>query len=356
MKILCLSKRYPQGRDLLNRPYGRFFYLPYHLAQLDHQITLLLFSYGREPSEFRRSHDINWYSESLHPEHAGIGGLKYIAKAKSLIEADPPDWIIGFSDSWYGILAQHLGIRYGIKTLIDAYDNYESYIPWVKPLHWMWRRACRHATALTATGPDLLDLIAAKNRSPNKAIVPMAADPIFTQMDRETCREKLGLPKNRLLIGHVGSLSKSRDIDTIFRSIEIIRQQYPQATLVLSGRQDKNLPLPEYAIHLGYQPDERIPTILNAVDVLLSANNPSSFGNYSYPVKICEAMQCEIPIIATTVAGTKWMLRDHPECLVEPRNPKAMAIKILEAVKLSRKKYCNIPDWKASATAFSQLL
>jgi glycosyltransferase involved in cell wall biosynthesis len=299
---------------------------------------------------------MNWYSESLHPNRAGIGVLQYIATAKSLIETDPPDWIVGFSDTWYGILAQHLGRRYGIKTLIDAYDNYESYIPWAKPIHWAWRHACRHATALTAAGPNLLDLIAENRPSSQVAIVPMSADPVFQVMDRETCREEVGLPKNRLLIGYPGSFFKNRDIGTMLSALEIVHRQYPQAILVLTGRQDNSLPLPDYVINLGYQPDDRMPSVINAIDVLLSANSSSAFGDYSYPVKICEAMQCEIPIVATSAAGTKWMLRDHPECMVEPQKPEAMARKILEAAGWGRKKYKSAPNWEASAYAFNQLL
>ena len=50
MKILFLSKRRPQGKDLLTRPYGRFFYLPYWLAQRGHEVYILLLSYKKEPA------------------------------------------------------------------------------------------------------------------------------------------------------------------------------------------------------------------------------------------------------------------------------------------------------------------
>ena len=39
MKILMLSKRRPQGRDLFTRPYGRFFHLPRLLAEAGHTVS-----------------------------------------------------------------------------------------------------------------------------------------------------------------------------------------------------------------------------------------------------------------------------------------------------------------------------
>lgn len=41
-------------------------------------------------------------------------------------------------------------------SCIDAYDNYESYIPWLKLLHVLKRRALSRADLITAAGPNLL--------------------------------------------------------------------------------------------------------------------------------------------------------------------------------------------------------
>lgn len=57
MKLLCLCKRHPQGRDLFNRPYGRFFHLPRLLAERGHEVHLLLLSYRNDPSAKRRDGD-----------------------------------------------------------------------------------------------------------------------------------------------------------------------------------------------------------------------------------------------------------------------------------------------------------
>ena len=194
MRLLFLCKRRPQGRDLLTRPYGRFFYLPYHLAQQGHDVTLLLLGYHNEPPLHCHSHAMDWYLESLRPLIYSGGPLAYLRRAQMLVQTIKPDWIIGFSDTWYGILAAHLGKKYGIKTLIDAYDNYESYIPWAKPLHWAWHSALKKATTLTAAGPQLAELMSQGRDGIPATVVPMAADPIFQPMIGNNLRKQFGLP------------------------------------------------------------------------------------------------------------------------------------------------------------------
>lgn len=361
MKILALTKRRPQGRDLLTRPYGRFFYLPYHLAKQGHEVTLLLLSYQADPPEHRYQHGIDWYSESLLPIISNHHSpWNYIKRAKTLIDKERLDWIIGFSDTWYGILAQRLAAYYGCKSLIDAYDNYESYIPWAKPLHWAWRRALRRATALTVAGPNLGELMA-QGRSDNATVVPMAADPMFHPMDRAASREQLGLPLNTPLVGYCGSLYRSRGVETLFQVIEILFRQVPGVKLVLSGRRQKGVEVPSAirasVIECGYLPDDQMPVLLNAMNVLLTINRPSAFGEYSYPVKIYESMRCGVPVVATAVAGTSWILRNHPECLVSPYDAAGLAKRVEYFLGAGGpKNYGVVTGWRESAATLMQLM
>ena len=47
MNILFLSKRRPQNKDLILRPYGRFYYLPKILAERGHNVHVLLLDYKK---------------------------------------------------------------------------------------------------------------------------------------------------------------------------------------------------------------------------------------------------------------------------------------------------------------------
>jgi len=346
MKILFLCKRRPQGKDLLTRPYGRFFYLPYWLSKRGHEVYILLLSYKKEPAVQLEKDGIYWLSESIYP----WGPLKYIAKANGLVRTLEPDWIVGFSDTYYGILAEKLGSKYGIKSVIDAYDNYESYIPWFKPLHSVWRKAIAKATRVTAAGPDLGDYLNTFRPHKTVATVPMAADPAFVSLNKKECRQKLGLPVDKKLVGYAGSVHKSRGIELLFKIFEKLHCENPEILFVLSGRKDKKIDLPQPIKWLGYLSDEQMPLLLNSLDVLLVINKPSSFGNFSYPVKLYEAMACQIPVVVSDVLGSKWILKDHPQFLAH--NALDFAEKIKSVLALDRFDYGYQETWEDCCNLF----
>lgn len=360
MRLLFLCKRRPQGRDLLTRPYGRFFYLPYYLAQQGHDVTILLFGFDKAPPIHCRAHGIEWYVESLYPLTQSCGPLAYVRRAHMIARTYKPDWIIGLSDTWYGILTAHLGKKYDIKTLVDAYDNYESYIPWAKPLHWVWRSALKTATALTAAGPQLAALMSQGREGSPAKVIPMAADPVFQPINDFNLRKQFKLSEDTPLLGYCGSLYKNRGVEVLFEAMKCLLDDVPDVRLVISGRHEQGLEIPENiqkaVIQLGYLPDEQMPLLLNAVDVLLVLNLNSAFGNYSYPVKLYEAMRCRKPVVASDTASTSWILRDHPECLAQNGNPKGLARRLRDALPWKTKDYISNSDWTYSALMLLELL
>jgi len=282
MKLLFLCKRRPQGKDLIERPYGRFYYLPKILAEKGHDVEILLFSYKNDPKIAIARDGINWTSLSLLKH----GLFAYLRETEKIIKQIKPNWVVGFSDTYYGILAQRFGTKYNISSLIDAYDNYESYMPWCRPLHYLWRRK-----------PTM--------------VLPMAADPIgFKPLDKIKCRQELGLPSDKKLVGYCGSIHPSRGINVLFDAYKILLRENKDVELVLTGRKGSGVSIPDGARWLGYLPDEQIPVLLNSMDVLTVINKTSTFGNFSYPVKLYEAMCCQVPVVATATPATIWILAE----------------------------------------------
>ena len=352
MKTLFLSKRRPQGRDLLTRPYGRFFHIPRILSERGHDVCLLLLSYKKEARSHERRSGMTWITESVVP----TGPLAYLRCAKKTIEKFKPDWVVGFSDTYYGILAAMLGKRYGIGSVIDAYDNYESYIPWLRPLHRLWRKALAKATLVTAAGPYLARFLASFKADKNAHIIPMASDPIFRPLDKAACRKKLGLSLDGKLLGYCGSLYYSRDVETMFRAHERLSREVPGLEMVATGRWENSVRAPEKMRHLGYLPDELVPAFLNSVDVLLVANRLSDFGKFSYPVKLYEAMRCKIPVVATDTPGANWILGSREEFLARPGDPDDLASKTKKLLSLGRFDYGKQNTWEDSAMLFEEVL
>lgn len=348
MKIVILCKRHPQQRDLLDRPYGRFFYIPYFLSQCGLDVTIILVDYKNNQYIQRKQHGMSWYVVPIS-KYWPFATLKKIEDITTNIK---PTWIAGLSDTWYGILANNLGSRHGYKVLIDAYDNYESYIPWFKPLHFAWRNACRNADLLTAAGPQLLEIMNIdRNKNKNSCIVPMAADPIFIPRPMNECRDILNLPAGPL-IGYLGSLHPNRDPNQFFDIVEESCDLNSGIKFVVSGYIHPSVSIPKnlrpHIINLGYIADELMPIACNGSDILLALGKPSSFGNYAYPVKIYEGLQCNKPVFTTRTNSTEWILKDNPDLLIDWNKPVETAEKLCQWTHL-KVNYNLATSWQEGA-------
>lgn len=352
MRILFLAKRRPMGRDLIERPYGRFFHLPRLMAAAGHDVTVLLLSYRYEPSLDLWRDGVRWISSSLWP----VGPARFWWRARGLARRMRPDWVVGLSDTYFGILAVDLARSCCSRAAIDAYDNYEAYLPNFTWLHRLWRRALRRADVLTAAGPQLAQLMAA-DRPDAAHVVPMAADPVgFAPLDRDACRRSLGLDTKKRYVGYCGSVHRNRGIETLFEAIEVVNEHRSDVCLLLSGRLQRGINLPDDAMWLGAVPDADVPKLLNSLDLLAVINRKSSFGNYSYPVKLCEAMACGIPLVASATGPVEWMLSNQSELLVAPGDAAALASKILVHLDDGRVDYGRRYSWEESVDAFISAL
>lgn len=354
MRLLFLCKRHPQQRDLLERPYGRFHYLPVELAARGNPVRVQLCSHRNLPSVSTERGGVVWSSHDIR--RLGAPGLMAVLNAE--VAAFKPDWVIACSDAWYGVVARRLAARqHGARLAIDAYDNYEAYMPWNLPLHWAWRQAVRAADLVTAAGPQLAALLQAHRRSGMPAqTLPMAADPEFAPMDKAQCRHLLQLPANTPLLGYVGSWARNRGTDLLLQAFRRLRAMCAQVHLVLSGRP------PAYAIaepgvlSLGYIADEQLPALINALDVASIITADTRFGRYSYPAKLCEAMACKVPVVATATEPVRWMLHDDVAHLVPLGDPIAFAQRALELLDRPANGYGASQGWPEIAALFERLL
>lgn len=351
MKLLFLGKRLPQGRDLIGRPYGRFHHLPRILAERGHQVHLALLSYGGLPSEERRFGALSCSADDLWP-----GGWRpFFSRLRRVIEQLRPDWVIGVSDTWFGILAERAARACGARYAIDAYDDFESYMPWAKPLHWAWRGALRRTHLLTVPGPQLGQLLHQRG-APRAHVLPMCADPEFKPLDRNECRAALGLPADRLLVGHIGAFDRRRGRGIMLQALESVRRQRPEVSLVLSGRQSRQFRSAPGVLGLGYIADELMPALVGSLDVACIALADNAFGRSSYPVKLCEALAAGVPAVASATAPTQWMLRGDSRLLAPVGDAEAMAGRVLGALGLGRIDYGPRPSWGEVAIALEALL
>lgn len=353
MRLLFVGKRRPQQRDLIERPYGRFHYLPVELANLGHEVTVLLCNHRRLPSIRLRMSNVNWICEDVLPLGPTVL-VKRLARHASMFR---PDWVIGVSDTYYGWVAQRLARSTDARYVVDAYDNYEAYMPWNLPLHMLWRRSVRAADLVTAAGPQLAQLLQSYRRGGRAVeIIPMAADPEFKPLDKQECRRTLHLSPDARLIGYVGSWAKNRGTDVLLKAFRRARAAQPKVQLLLSGRPPQWVLQEPGVVTTGYVPDAQLPVLINALDVACTITADTSFGRYSYPAKLCEAMACGVPVVATATEPVRWMLDNRDQHLVPLNNPNALADRILSQLAEPSAEYGPQETWSDHARRLNQLL
>lgn len=354
MKILIVAKRRPQQRDLLDRPYGRFHHLPVELARLGHQVRVLLCSHQGLPSESRALEGVEWVACDLRT----LGATRLVRSLEGEARGFAPDWIIGCSDAWYGWLAHRLAREAGALLAVDAYDDYEAYMPWNLPLHWAWRRALRHADLVTAAGPQLASVLDRQRRGKTPSvIVPMAADPMFVPHGRAGARAVLGLPGDAPLLGYTGGWATNRGTDVLLSAFRMVRAQNAQARLVLTGKPPAHALAEPGVIALGYLDDAQLPFVLSALDVACVITADTTFGRSSYPAKLCEAVACEVPVVATATEPVRWMLDNDERFMCRVGDATDIARRMLERLAGPRRvQYGNLATWQASAQALHAAL
>jgi glycosyltransferase involved in cell wall biosynthesis len=322
------------------------------MAQTGVEVYLVLGSYESEPETITEQDGMTIYSLKMAPNLP-----RFYRRARLISRDVNPDVIIGLSDTWFGIMAAALAKASNAKLVIDAYDNYEAYLPHAKPLHWFWRRALGKADGLTAAGPQLLDLLRYSNSEARHQVVPMAADPGFQPKKLNESRLALDLPLNRKLIGYLGTADGTRGFDLFLDALDILGKRRDDFDLVLSGRTKVETIFPGNRFHqLGYVADELMPDLINSCDLLVCVNRDSAFGNYSYPVKIYEALACGRPVLASDTAPARWILADDNRALANVGDATDMASKMDSLLDNPEFSSSQCSGWEYSANQFAALL
>lgn len=353
MRILFVGKREPQQRDLMARPYGRFFHLPRLLALAGDDVQVFLVSHKRAPETSVERDGVRW--ATFDP---GRGLARMLRELEAQAHTFRPDWVVGVSDAWYGWIARHLAQHTGARLAIDAYDNYEAYMRWNLPLHAAWRRAVRAADVVTAAGPQLATLLQRSRRDGQRPvdIVPMAADPAFVPHGRHAAREALDLPADAPLVGYMGGWASNRGTGLLLDAFRRVRGDRSDARLVLTGRPPAHALTIEGVHALGYVDDAQLPLVLCSLDVACVVTTPSAFGRHSYPAKLCEAMACGVPVVATATEPVRWMLGDDPASLAPPGDATAIAERVLQQLRSATPPPAYTWSWGESARRFRAAL
>jgi glycosyltransferase involved in cell wall biosynthesis len=167
----------------------------------------------------------------------------------------------------------------------------------------------------------------------------------FRPLDKRSCRQQLGLPRDEFIVLLTGDFSDRRKGGDVL--LEALRQlRLPDLTLLSTAVNDPNPALAAgLKIHkLGYVADpDRLATVFSAADVVAGPSTEETFGQI-----FIEAAACGVPSVGFATSGVQEALRDNVTGrLITSSGSTALAEAILEM-------YRN-PEWRADLSRWSRI-
>lgn len=139
----------------------------------------------------------------------------------------------------------------------------------------------------------------------------------------------------RLLVAR--NLEPIYDNATALRTLVLVRERHPDATLVIAGSGPLRAELEQLAAELGIAQavtftgrvdNAAMAALYRNADVML---NPSLVDNM--PNSVLESLACGVPVVSTNVGGVPYLVEDgRTALLVPPKTPRAMADAVLRLV------------------------
>jgi glycosyltransferase involved in cell wall biosynthesis len=159
----------------------------------------------------------------------------------------------------------------------------------------------------------------------------------------DECRDELGLPRNRLIVGYVGrfqTVGMEKGIPTLVQAIGRLRVEHgiDPVLVCVGGPMD---PVPRYLaiaaaaripsedLHLvDHVASSDVPKWIRATDVgvIPFPSSPSRFARFASPLKAFEFQAAGVPILASDLPSMREALTHGENAwLVEPDDPDALA-------------------------------
>jgi len=358
MRVIVLTKRQYTNRDVIDDRYGRLWEIPRELVRNGHDVTCVCLSYRKKNSgeeTFLESDGskIRWISVDLGTFFI-VGLLKYLFTVLATLRREKPDVVWSCSDSIYVILGYYLSRVYKCRSVVDLYDNFESFASYKFPiLGYLFRRAVCNSDGVSCVSERLKTHITQNyGRMKPTTVVTNAVDKqIFCPRDKIACREQLGLPQDVVLIGSAGDMSSHRGADIIFTALIECPREFVSSQIAIAGFRSSTTTIPKAEnIHdFGILAFEDVPVLLNSLDLAVIYNRQSVFGEYCFPQKFYEVLSCGIPIIGADVGELGVLLKDQPHLLYEDENVASFVRAMNNQLAHLEMPDVAIPTWRDQA-------
>jgi len=199
----------------------------------------------------------------------------------------------------------------------------------------------RRANKIIVVTPKMKDILQQDYRISKQKIVVIENGvniDLFKPINYDT-RVSLRLDPSYLYVGFVGSFNEWHGLDDLVKCALLVCPQIPKARFVLVGdgrlkasiidMVDK-LGLKNQFIFTGEVPYKLVPLYVNAFDICVS---PKKKGIVGAPLKLCEYMSCNKPVIATKSDDFQFIEDINAGILINPEDSEQFAEAIVKLLQ-----------------------
>lgn len=141
--------------------------------------------------------------------------------------------------------------------------------------------------------------------------VPNAADlSIFGRMDKKICRNKLGIPQDKFVVGFVGGFIERKGDDRLMEAVNRIDEAY----VAFAGTGDR-AHSGDKVVFCDKLEHNDVPVLLNAIDVFALPTLAEGSCN-----AIVEALACGCPVISSDLPFNHDVLNKENSIMIDPMN------------------------------------
>ncbi|MGD0477184.1 MAG: glycosyltransferase family 4 protein [Nitrososphaerales archaeon] len=288
---------------------------PYTLARglkaRGHSVTIFTTNYGRRESKFEDEGGLTIVESRCV---ANFSGLLYTPEMRGkLKETARTIDIFDFNSfrTYQNVIAMGFAREHRMPYVLRAHGSLQRLGKSVPKLFFdrlYGYSVIRNASKLIALTPIEAEQYTALGVPQDKiAVVPNGID--LTEYShlppRGTFRRKIGLDENNMMVLYLGRIHRSKRIDVLVRSFQLVTQRMKNARLVIAGYDDgylqylrfltQSLGLNDYVIFTGPLNESDKQAALSDAGVFVT---PSFYG---FPMTFLEACAVGTPIIATNL-------------------------------------------------------
>jgi len=253
--------------------------------------------------------------------HAGREGAAFqfnVLRLVRVMRAVRP--AIVHSRNWGGIEAVVAARIARVPVAIHSEHGYELAMSSGLPFH---RRVLRHfvyriASAVAAVTDELRNYHAAQAWWNPEAITVLYNGVDLQEFSpqpqiRDSVRERLGIPKDAIVVGSVGRIVPLKDFATLLKAVEVLVPETPNIYVVLVGSGSEVFRLQDYVANSPQLTGrvvfsgvvEHVADLLNGMDIFVLPTLMEGMSN-----TLLEALAVGLPTVATRVGG-------NPEVVAE---------------------------------------